>query len=142
MLAQIDPAKLKIIFLCKVVFGLWANTAQVIFFCSFGSGRSRQHHIYMIISLRKDDYVVQDKIAILIFLCPRQHLDNTDQSMDYGLKLGPQVIVFCNVEPSRPRQHSAGYFPAKTCLCTQGQYCRSNFLVQCCLIHIWTTQSI
>ena len=42
-----------------------------------------------------------------------------------------QVIVLCNVGPSRPRQNCVGYFPTKTLLCAQGQYCTSNFLVQC-----------
>ena len=35
-----------------------------------------------------------------------------------------QVIVFCSVSSSRPRQHCIGYFPAKICLssvCAQGQ---------------------
>ena len=43
-----------------------------------------------------------------------------------------RIIVLCNVAPSKPRQHCVGYFPAKTCLCAQGQYCKS-FLVQRCL---------
>ena len=37
------------------------------------------------------------------------------------------------------RQHCVGYFPAKICLCAQGQYCTSNFLLQCCFRRIWTT---
>ena len=37
--------KLQIIFLCKVVCGLWVNTGKVIFLCNVGSGRSRQHCI-------------------------------------------------------------------------------------------------
>ena len=36
---------LQIIFLCKVVYGLWANIAQVFFLCKFGPARSRQHYI-------------------------------------------------------------------------------------------------
>ena len=32
-----------------------------------------------------------------------------------------------------------GYFPAKRWLCSVGQNCTSNFLVQFCLSRIWTT---
>ena len=40
------------------------------------------------------------------------------------------LIVLRNVGPRRPREHCVGYFPAKTCLRAQDQYCTSNFLVQ------------
>ena len=33
------------------------------------------------------------------------------------------VIVWCNLGPSRPRQNCVGFFPSKSLLCTQGQYC-------------------
>ena len=32
-----------------------------------------------------------------------------------------------------------GYFPTKRWLCELGQYCTSNFLVQCCLSCTWIT---
>ena len=47
-----------------------------------------------------------------------------------------------NLEPSRPKQNCVGYFPSKSLLRAQSQYCTSNFLVQCCLRRIWTTLSI
>ena len=52
-----------------------------------------------------------------------------------------QVIVLCNLGPSRPKQNCVGYFPSKSLLRAQSQYCTSNFLVQCCLRRIWTTLS-
>ena len=49
VLAQCWPTLIKIalqiIFLCKVVFGLWVNIAQVIFLCNVGTDRLRQHCI-------------------------------------------------------------------------------------------------
>ena len=53
-----------------------------------------------------------------------------------------QLIVLCNLGPSRPKQNCVGYFPSKSLLRAQSQYCTSNFLVQCCLRRIWTTLSI
>ena len=53
-----------------------------------------------------------------------------------------QVIVLCNLGPSIPKQNFVGYFPSKSLLRAQFQYCTSNFLVQCCLRRIWTTLSI
>ena len=53
-----------------------------------------------------------------------------------------QVIVLCNLDPSRPGQNWVGCFPSKSLLRAQGLYCTSNFLVQCCLRCIWRTLSI
>ena len=50
-----------------------------------------------------------------------------------------QVVFVCNVGTCRSRQHYIGYFPAKPCLSALGQYCTSNFLVQCSPRRIWTT---
>ena len=42
----------------------------------------------------------------------------------------------CNLGPSRQRQNKVGYFPSKSLLRPQGQYCTSNFLVQFCLTYL------
>ena len=34
------------------------------------------------------------------------------------------------------------YFPSKSLLCAQGQYCTGNLLVHCCLRRIWITLSL
>ena len=64
------------------------------------------------------------------------------QNTSGGCFCNVQVIVLCNLGPSRPKQNRVGYFPSKSLLLAQGQYCTSNFLVQCCLRRIWTTLSI
>ena len=43
-----------------------------------------------------------------------------------------QVVFLCNAGKGRSRQHCIDYLLAKTRLCTLGQHCPSNFLVQCC----------
>ena len=53
-----------------------------------------------------------------------------------------QVIVLCNLDPSRPKQNCASYFLSKSLLRAQGQYCTRYFLVQCCLRCIWRTLRI
>ena len=53
-----------------------------------------------------------------------------------------QVIILCNLGRSRPKQNCVGFFLSKLLLRAQGQYCTSNFLVQCCLRRTWTTLSI
>ena len=53
-----------------------------------------------------------------------------------------QVIVLCNLGPSRPKQNCVGYFPSKSLLHTQGHYCTSNFLAQCCFRCISATLSV
>ena len=50
-----------------------------------------------------------------------------------------QGTVLCNLGPSRPKKNCVSYFPSKSLLCPHGQYCTSNYLVQCCLRRIWTT---
>ena len=64
------------------------------------------------------------------------------QNTSGGCFCNVQVIVLCNIGPSKPKQNCIGYFPSKSLLRTQGQYDTSNFLVQCCLRCIWTTLSI
>ena len=63
MLAQVDPDKILDIFLWKVVCGLWANIAQVIFLWQI------KITLYMVIFLRKDDYVNWANIGPVIYLC-------------------------------------------------------------------------
>ena len=48
-------------------------------------------------------------------------------------------VVLCNLGLSRSKQYCVGYFPSKSLLCSMGQHCKSNFLVQCSLRPIWTT---
>ena len=53
-----------------------------------------------------------------------------------------QVIIFlCNVSQARSRVDFIGYFPAKRWYFALGQYCQSNFVVECCLRHIYTTSA-
>ena len=53
-----------------------------------------------------------------------------------------QVIIFlCNVSQARSRVDFIGCFPAKRWYFALGQYCKSNFLVECCLRHIYTTSA-
>ena len=71
-------------------------------------------------------YVVSANTTPVIFLCNVVSDVLGQHWLDCVLWI-VQVIVLCNVGRSRPRQHCAGYFPARTCLCTQGQYCtRTN----------------
>ena len=63
MLAQVDPDKILDIFLWKVVCGLWANIAQVIFSWQI------KITLYMVIFLRKDHYVNWANIGPVIYLC-------------------------------------------------------------------------
>ena len=42
-----------------------------------------------------------------------------------------QLIVLCNLGPSRPKQNCVGYFPSKSLLCTQGQYCTILHKLSC-----------
>ena len=63
MLAQVDPDKILDIFLWKVVCELWANIAQVIFLWQI------KITLYMVIFLRKDDYVNWANIGPVIYLC-------------------------------------------------------------------------
>ena len=74
------------------------------------------------------------------------HIDKTTLQIIFLCKVADglwiniaQVIFLCNIGTGRSKQHFIGYFPAKACLCTLGQHCTSNFLVQCCLRRIWRT---
>ena len=64
------------------------------------------------------------------------------QNTSGGCFCNVQVVVLCNLGPSRPKQNCVGYFPSKSLLHGQGQYCTSNFLLQCCLGRVWTTLSM
>ena len=101
--------------------------------------------LYMAIFLQKDDFAVWANIASVVFLCNVVSAVFGQHWLNCGLWTNiiciVQVIVLCNVSPSRPIQHCVGYFSAKTCLFAQGQYCTSNFLMQCCLTRIRTTLS-
>ena len=57
------------------------------------------------------------------------------------LFFGAKLFVDCG-PASRLNNAPYGYFLVKRWLCGLGQHCISNFLVQCCLIHIWTTLNI
>ena len=135
------------LFLCAKLFLDWVNIARVVFLCNVGSGRSRQHGIWLF-SLRKDDYVFCVNIAPVIVLFNFVSAVFGQHWLDCGLwaTFGHanivcivQVIVLCNVDPSRPRQHYVSCFSANTCLYAPGQYCASSFLVPCCFRRIWTT---
>ena len=64
------------------------------------------------------------------------------QNTSGGYFCDVQVIVSCNIGPSRPKQNCVGYFPSKSLLHTQGHYCTSNFLTQCCFRCISATLSV
>ena len=75
--------------------------------------------------------MVWANIVPLIFLCNVVSAVFGQHWLDCGLWVNiaciVQVIVLCNASSSRLRQHYVGYFPAKACLCDQGQYCTIIF---------------
>ena len=112
-------ATLEIIFLCKVVHGLWVNIVQVIFLCNVGTDRSRQHCVGYFPAKTYLHDLGQHCTSNFLML-PKKYLDNIDQT-----------IFLYNVVPAWLIQHCIGYFPYKSCLLAMGQHCPCDFLVQC-----------
>ena len=112
------------------------NIEQTIFLCNTVLAWSMQHCIgyfpHKSCLLAMDKHYIGD---FLVQCWPRQSC-----KVVLGLWINIAQLVFvCNVGTGRSRQHCIGYFPAKACLSALGQYCTSNFLVQCSLRYIWAT---
>ena len=71
-------------------------------------------------------------ITPVIFLCNIVSAAFGKHWLDCGLWVNivciVQVLVLCNVGPSRPKQHCVDYFHAKLSLCAQVQYYKNSFL--------------
>ena len=79
---QCWPTQIKtttqIIFLCKVVHGLWVNIAQIIFLCNVGM--TDQDNVVQVIFLQKHVCVLWSKIAqFSCAILPQIYLDNIAQ---------------------------------------------------------------
>ena len=112
-LLQCWPRLLSIIFLCKVVCGLWVNIAKVIFLYNVGSGRSRPHCIYRLFSC-KNVCAPLANICTSIFLVQSTLHKN---------------LVQCCLRGSR---HCTGKILFNVVLILLGQHYTGKYLMQCC----------
>ena len=112
---------LQIIFLCKVVHGLWINIAQATFLCNVSTNRLRQHCIgYFPAKTCLCNLGQHCTINLQMQCCLRRIWATLTRQYSNAM-----------FAPAWSTQHCIDYFSHKSCLFAMGQHYKDDFLVHC-----------